>query len=92
MCLNKQKKLKDLDMQIVNIFPQYFYNKYYPCDFRKSLLLLANHYHYFHHLKNVGSFFEPEGNVNLQTKRRRATEKKTLLPKSVNIKIMLTRI
>ena len=50
LCLNKQKKLKDLDMKIVYIFPQCIYNKYYACDFRKSLLLLANHYHYFHHL------------------------------------------
>ena len=50
LCLNKQKKLKDLDIKIVYIISQCIYNKYYACDFRRSLLLLANHYHYFHHL------------------------------------------
>ena len=36
---------------------------------------------------SVRSFFEPENNTNLLPKRRKATEKKTPLPKSVNIKI-----
>ena len=41
----------------------------------------------------VGSFFEPESNVNLQQpKRRKATKKKAPLPKSLNIKIMFTKI
>ena len=42
--------------------------------------------------KNVGSFIEPESNVNLQPKRRKVTEKKTPLPKSMNKKIMFTKI
>ena len=41
---------------------------------------------------SVGSFTEPESNVNLQPKRRKVTEKKTPLPKSMNIKTMLTKI
>ena len=41
---------------------------------------------------SVGSLAEPEGNVNLQPKRRKATEKKTPLPKSLIIKTMLTMI
>ena len=40
----------------------------------------------------VRSFFEPESNVNLQPKRRKATGKKTSLSKSVNIKRMFTKI
>ena len=36
---------------------------------------------------SVRSFFERENNTNLLPKRRKATEKKTPLPKSVNIKI-----
>ena len=39
---------------------------------------------------SVRSLFEPESNVHLQPKRRKATEKKTPLPKSVNIKVMFT--
>ena len=39
-------------------------------------------------LKNVGSFTEPEGNVNLQPKRRKVTEKKTPLTESMNKKTM----
>ena len=50
LCLNKQKKLKDLDMKIAYIFPQCIYNKYYTCNVTKSLLLLTIHHHYFHHL------------------------------------------
>ena len=42
--------------------------------------------------KNVGSFIEPESNVNLQPKRRKVAEKKTPLPKSINKKAMFTRI
>ena len=42
--------------------------------------------------KNVGSFIEPESNVNLQSKRRKVTERKTPLPKSMNKKTMLTKI
>ena len=42
--------------------------------------------------KNVGSFIESESNVNLQPKRRKVTEKKTLLPKSINKKTMFTKI
>ena len=37
---------------------------------------------------SVRSFFEPESNANLQPKRRKATEKKTPLTKSVNTKIL----
>ena len=40
----------------------------------------------------VRSFFELEINVNLQPKRRKTTEKKTPLPKSVNIRTMFTKI
>ena len=50
LCLNKQKKLKDLDMKIAYIFPQCIYNKYYTCNVTKPLLLLTIHHHYFHHL------------------------------------------
>ena len=74
-------------MKIVYIFPQCIYNRYYSCNFSKSLLLLANRYHYFHHL-NV----EPESNVNLQPKRRKVIERKTPLPKSMNNKILFTKI
>ena len=90
----KQKQLKDLNIKIVYIFPQCIYNKYYACDFRRSLLLLANHYHYFHHLnvQKCWSFIEPESNVNLQPKSRKVTEKKTPLPKSVNKKTMFPKI
>ena len=42
--------------------------------------------------KNVESFIEPESNVNLQPKRRKVTEKKTSLPKSMNKKPMSTKI
>ena len=42
--------------------------------------------------KNVGSFIEPESNANLQPKRRKVTEKETLLPKSMNKKTMFTKI
>ena len=43
--------------------------------------------------KNVGSFIEPESNVNLQPKRRKVAEKKTPLPrKSMNKKTMFTKI
>ena len=42
--------------------------------------------------KNVGSFIEPESNVNLQPKRRKVAEKKTPLPKSINKKTKFTRI
>ena len=38
--------------------------------------------------KNIGSFIEPESNVNLQPKRGNVTEKKT----SMNKKTMFTRI
>ena len=33
LCLNEQKKLKDLDMKVVCIFPQSIYSKYYACTF-----------------------------------------------------------
>ena len=82
-------------MKIVYIFPQCISKKYYACDFRKSLLLLANHYHYFNHLnvqKCLLYFIEPESNVNLQPKRRKVTERKTPLPKSINKKTMFTKI
>ena len=36
--------------------------------------------------------FVPESNVNLQPRRRKATEKKTPLSNSVNIKTMFTKI
>ena len=74
-------------MKILYIFPQCIYNKY-ACDFRKSLLYLANHYHDFHNLnvQKCWSFIELESNVNLQPKRRKVTEKKTPLPKSMNKK------
>ena len=42
--------------------------------------------------KNVGSFIEPESNVNLQPKRRKVTEKETPLPKSMNKKTISTKI
>ena len=38
------------------------------------------------------SFVEPEGNVNLQPKRKKVTEKKTSLPRSMNIKTIFTKI
>ena len=34
LCLNEQKKLKDLDMKVVCIFPQFIYSKYYACTFQ----------------------------------------------------------
>ena len=42
--------------------------------------------------KSVGSFIEPESNINLQPKKRKVTEKKTPLPKSMNIKTSYTKI
>ena len=42
--------------------------------------------------KNIGSFIEPESNVNLQPKRRKVTEKKTPIPKSMNKKTMFPKI
>ena len=36
---------------------------------------------------SVTNFFEAESNVNLQPKRRKTTEKKTPLPKCVNINV-----
>ena len=42
--------------------------------------------------KNIGSFIEPESNVNLQPKRGNVTEKKTPLATSMNKKTMFTRI
>ena len=42
-------------MKIVYIFPQCICNKYYACNFTKSLLLFRIHCHYFHHL-NVQKF------------------------------------
>ena len=70
-------------MKIVYIFPQCIYNKYYACDFRKSLLFLRIIVTSFiiYTFKNVGSFIEPESNANLQPKRRKVTEKETLLQK-----------
>ena len=41
---------------------------------------------------SVTRFFEAESNENLQPKRRKATEEKKPLPKSVNIKTMFTKI
>ena len=79
-------------MKIVYVFPECIYNKYYPCDFRKSLLLLANHYHYLHHLNVQKGFIDPKSNVSLQPKRRKVTKKKTPLPKSMNKITMLTMI
>ena len=81
LCLNKQKKLKDLDMKIVYVFPECIYSKYYPCDFRKSLLLLANHYHYFHHLNVRKGFIDPESNVSLQPKRSKSHKKENTTTK-----------
>ena len=40
---------------------------------------------------SVRSFFAPESNVNLTPKGRKATEEKTPLSKSVNIKTMFTK-
>ena len=41
---------------------------------------------------SIGSFIEPESNVNLQAKRRKVPENKTVLPKIISIKIMFTKI
>ena len=41
LLLNKQRKLKDLGIKIVYIFPQCICNIYYACNFTKSLLLLT---------------------------------------------------
>ena len=43
-------------------------------------------------LKIVGSFIKPESNVNLQPKKREVTEKKTPLPKGMNIKTKIKKI
>ena len=41
---------------------------------------------------SIGSFIEPESNVNLQAKRRKVPENKTVLPKITSIKTMFTKI
>ena len=81
-------------MKLVCIFPQCIFSRYFACGFRKSLLLLANNYHYFHHLnvQKCWKFVESESNANLQPKRRKVKEKKTPLPKSMNKKTMFTKI
>ena len=57
-----------------------------------SCLRIIITYFIIYTFKNVGSFTEPESNANLQPKRRKVTEKETLLLKSMNKKSMFTKI
>ena len=75
-------------MNIVYIFPQCIYNKYYDYDFRKSLLLLANHYHYFHYL-NVQRCCQFDKTVVKKKERQR---KENTTTKKYEKKPMFTKI